>query len=179
VECPYAPTPIGRANRAFVVHLLSVDRICTACGETKSDSEFWSAGHGCKMRRCRSCVSTEQRERRLADPEGRRAVTRRYYENHKAKNPEYGRVKFLKRYHLTPLDFEGMRWLQDDCCAICGDRFGTEAPDIDHDHACCPTERTCGKCTRGLLCGHCNRGIGLFRETPEALRAAAKYLEAA
>lgn len=31
---------------------------------------------------------------------------------------------------------------------------------IDHDHACCPTHRTCGKCIRGILCRSCNHALG-------------------
>jgi hypothetical protein len=47
---------------------------------------------------------------------------------------------------------------QDGKCGICGKeqmKF-----DVDHDHACCPGERTCGKCVRGLLCHNCNVKLG-------------------
>lgn len=44
-------------------------------------------------------------------------------------------------------------------CAICGapsagGRWDTW--NVDHDHTCCPTTPTCGKCTRGVLCFNCN-----------------------
>lgn len=53
---------------------------------------------------------------------------------------------------------------QNGCCAICG----TTDPGrytvfcVDHDHACCPGERTCGQCVRGLLCLNCNIALGHY-----------------
>ena len=58
-------------------------------------------------------------------------------------------------------------------CAIC---HRTLPLVIDHDHACCPGKRSCGRCIRGLLCDLCNRGLGMFKDDPIRLRAAAEYL---
>jgi hypothetical protein len=33
---------------------------------------------------------------------------------------------------------------------------------VDHDHACCPGEPTCGKCVRGILCIRCNWHVGML-----------------
>jgi hypothetical protein len=54
-------------------------------------------------------------------------------------------------------------------CAICG-RPPTESRqlDIDHDH------RT-GE-VRGLVCNPCNQGLGLFRDDPFLIMAAATYV---
>lgn len=57
-------------------------------------------------------------------------------------------------------------------CMICGGvqtiRGKTELA-VDHDHAT-------GE-VRGLLCYHCNAGIGHFRDDPELLARAIRYLE--
>jgi len=48
---------------------------------------------------------------------------------------------------------------------------------VDHDHACCPGKKSCGKCLRGLLCTACNLAIGYLRDDPERLWSALEYLE--
>ena len=69
---------------------------------------------------------------------------------------------------------------QKDSCAICGAK---EQPppqkrlSVDHDHSCCPGDKVCGKCIRGLLCSSCNLGLGMFADDPERLRTAADYVE--
>jgi hypothetical protein len=50
-------------------------------------------------------------------------------------------------------------------CHICGD----EGTALDHCHST-------GK-VRGLLCRPCNIALGLFRDRPDLLTAAARYLE--
>ena len=47
---------------------------------------------------------------------------------------------------------------------------------VDHDHQCCATNRSCGKCVRGLLCWHCNIGEGFFSKEPERLIGLAEYI---
>lgn len=62
-------------------------------------------------------------------------------------------------------------------CAACRAPFGAKTPHVDHDHACCPGRRSCGKCVRGLLCGHCNATLGNARDSVKRLRDCANYLE--
>lgn len=66
-------------------------------------------------------------------------------------------------------------------CGICGVEPVGGAVHVDHDHGCCDftasrTKPTCGNCVRGILCRRCNMGLGLFRDNPEFLEAAAAYL---
>jgi hypothetical protein len=42
---------------------------------------------------------------------------------------------------------------------------------IDHDHACCPGKRSCGRCLRGLLHRTCNVAVGYFETYGDLIRA--------
>jgi hypothetical protein len=99
----------------------------------------------------------------------------------KAKNTSDGldetcrRCRLKEKYGLTP---ELFSVLNAGLCQICNRKLDTDKYAIDHDHSCCPGQGSCGKCVRGILCGACNRGLGHFRDSPQALRKAADYLEA-
>lgn len=106
---------------------------------------------------CKSCSSVANREARLRlTPEER---TRRHFE---------GQLRFA--YGLEPEDFAQIKLNQQNKCAVCSVVF-KESPHVDHCHKT-------GK-IRGLLCRFCNQGMGMFRDAPENLRAAAKYLDKA
>jgi hypothetical protein len=70
-----------------------------------------------------------------------------------------------RTYGLTRADVALLRAAQGDRCAICGD---SDPQHLDHDH------ETGG--TRQLLCQRCNHGLGLFRDSPQFLHAAAYYI---
>lgn len=74
-----------------------------------------------------------------------------------------------RRYGLTEAGYNLLLEQQGGVCAICSQppREGRSLA-IDHDHR---TGRF-----RGLLCDDCNRGLGMFRDSPAALVAAAAYL---
>ncbi len=73
---------------------------------------------------------------------------------------------YARRYGLDREGIDDLRARQADRCASCGDEHPGH---IDHDHE---TELT-----RALLCERCNLGLGLFRDDPSLLRAAADYVE--
>jgi hypothetical protein len=62
-------------------------------------------------------------------------------------------------------------------CAICKCLPGEQLFAVDHDHACCPGARSCGRCIRGLTCSSCNWMIGLAHDDSLILLAAVRYLE--
>ena len=77
---------------------------------------------------------------------------------------------------FTTEEFDTMLAVQGGVCAICGTtEWGGrwDRPYADHDHA---LETFL---LRGILCGNCNSGLGMFRDDPARLRAAAAYLEKA
>ena len=84
------------------------------------------------------------------------------------------------RYGISSSAYAAMLNRQNGCCAICGRRASDfeRRLAVDHDHACCQGNRSCGSCVRGLLCGSCNDALGLVREDPHAIRGMLTYLGA-
>lgn len=85
----------------------------------------------------------------------------------------------LYKYGLTLEQYEQMLVDQDYACAICLcdlRELTFNNIHIDHDHACCPTERSCGECVRKLLCRSCNYLLGNAKDDPAILQAAIQYL---
>lgn len=102
------------------------------------------------------------------NPEGRQAYCQ-----------ECARLNSQLRWHNMSLPEYRQRLIdQGNACASCGDEFleGSREIHIDHDHACCPEGRSCGKCTRALLCRRCNQTVGFSGDDVARLLAAANYL---
>lgn len=132
-------------------HRKSYDGLCVDCGDPIDGQ---STG-----KRCRNCYNRTRYQR---DPERQRRV----------------QIKHL--YGITVDEYCALLDRQDGACALCRRPAGsTFELGVDHDHACCPGKRSCGKCVRGLLCDRCNRGLGYFRDDPEALLRAVLYLRGA
>ena len=84
----------------------------------------------------------------------------------------------IKLFGVNREKYEEMFFNQNLGCAICGKLNSSgRMLAIDHDHNCCPGEKTCGKCIRGLLCDNCNHGLGKFKDDIELLIKAVKYLK--
>lgn len=86
------------------------------------------------------------------------------------KNPERKRLNAAKaKYGLTHLEISYRRSLP---CEICGERMPEGrtglGQNIDHCH-------DTGE-LRGTLCNLCNRGLGQFKDDPQILINAARYL---
>ena len=172
---------------------------CTRCSESKDLGEFYAHGRAKDGLQswCRSCFAAFRRERAQS---GR--IKAIYSESkvcadclvekpssdfsknwahgtglqHRCK--DCGRVrKLLAKYGLTLEAYEALLVAQGGACATC-----PAVPDadsrlqVDHDHACCEGEHSCGDCVRGLICGSCNRALGLMQDDPDRLLAAAIYL---
>jgi len=146
-----------------------------------------SEGH-CKI--CRSIVHKKHYQN---NKEHIKIGIAEYNKNHKKElrraarilmkeHPERRRKYALKHNNgVSPETYDILLEKQKGCCAICG----ISQPDknsknkyfcLDHDHNCCPTQKTCGKCIRGLLCHNCNRGLGQFKDNTDIMYKAYKYL---
>jgi hypothetical protein len=78
------------------------------------------------------------------------------------RDPDYERRwDLLRLYNITLERWDEMFTAQGGACAVCrqpapeGERLH-----VDHDHACCPTGSSCGRCVRALLCSRCNTAVG-------------------
>lgn len=129
--------------------------------------EFGLRPNGRPKGYCRDCEAEYQagHAESVDGREQRRQARSRW----NGKNHDY----FLRyRYGITKAQYDEMLAQQGGLCAICGrDEPGgrDKVWNVDHCHN--------SSQVRGLLCGPCNRGLGQFRDNPELLRAAAKYLE--
>ncbi|MEU7240311.1 endonuclease VII domain-containing protein [Streptomyces sparsogenes] len=146
---------------------------CGSCSAVKPLAEFYArksgAQEGKPYAHCISCVKAANIARARArgvQPRGQA-------------DPNYGFRKRLARYYnMTIEDYEVMLAGQDGKCPGCGTRACSTGRRfaVDHDHACCPSDISCGKCIRGLLCRSCNLAIGHVRDDVQTLRRLATYL---
>lgn len=85
------------------------------------------------------------------------------------KNPFLAKEHDLKKnYGISLAEYDSLLNEQGGRCAICSQEDEWFSLAVDHCHD--------KKHVRGLLCSQCNRGLGLFKDRPELLEAAAKYL---
>jgi hypothetical protein len=77
-----------------------------------------------------------------------------------------------REQHLAILEKQNFK------CAFpdCGENV-TLFSSLDHNHACCPGNKSCGVCVRGVLCRSHNSGLSFFESKPLTLLNAFRYLE--
>lgn len=143
---------------------------CTRCHQTKPLSEFTfdraSGKAGRHKSHCKRCAADQKRAKGRENPERARAYVLMYH------------------YGITLEQYAVMLDAQGGVCATChrpetlvDTRYGTPLKlAVDHDHACCPGKKTCGKCLRGLVCKRCNQVLGLVDDDPALLASMMDYL---
>ena len=123
-------------------------------------------------------------KRRAACKECKRAAARKAHLMRVTDYDEYlerrRNLKNIRKYGMSTSERSNFIKMRGNVCEACGcsaeESFGGSLC-IDHDHSCCPTEKTCGKCIRGVLCYHCNLAVGYLRDDPVRTRRLAEYLE--
>jgi hypothetical protein len=103
-----------------------------------------------------------------------RAYQREYARKWRRENPECAaasnRRRDLRKYGLTPEQYDEMVAAQGGTCALCDAKCPTgQRLAVDHSHE--------SGAVRGLLCRTCNAGIGSLKDDPDLLRRAAEYIE--
>jgi hypothetical protein len=112
-------------------------------------------------------MASFSREARVKDLAAARAREKKRLREWRERNPErYRAQQRSSRHLLDDVAFAAMLAAQRGLCALCRFRKGDC---VDHCHA---TGRV-----RAILCRRCNAGFGQFRDDPELLEAAARYLE--
>ena len=83
------------------------------------------------------------------------------------------------RYGISQEWYESTLRAQGGGCAICGKGPGGSRKhfQVDHDHACCPGRKSCGKCLRGLMCSGCNLFTGFIEKNPGVFEKIKAYLK--
>ncbi|WP_292980954.1 endonuclease VII domain-containing protein [Mycobacterium sp.] len=115
-------------------------------------------------------LRTERRDRYQNEDPTVREQKRRSDREAYAKDPDRRRDSRLRcQFGITLSEYRAMEDSQSGVCAICGlECVSGRSLAVDHDHGT-------GE-VRGLLCANCNRAIGLFKDDPGRLMAAAAYL---
>lgn len=118
-------------------------------------------------------IRNEARRNRYREDEEYREYTKKRIKEYQIKHPQTKRKERMKKYGLTPEDYESMYEKQKGKCLICGEqkvnRGKYHSLFVDHNHET-------GK-VRGLLCQRCNFLIGQARDNVKILKSAIKYLE--
>jgi hypothetical protein len=119
------------------------------------------------------------RRKKHLEKEGKREVHRQGNRNWIKNNPNKIRIQNLRKYGLTPEQYDDMRVAQQYRCLICEkheenvpkskSKTSATALQIDHCHAT-------GK-IRGLLCTNCNNMLGKAKDNVGVLKNAIAYLE--
>lgn len=145
--------------------------------------------YGCRCDVCRDAKAVKRKEYQSSDAwryhrtylERMKAERPEKYAELRAKNNEYKKKKYEadpefhrwagihKKYKLTKQMYLDMLEQQNGVCAICLNPPNRNWLAVDHDHACCPGIKSCGKCVRGLLCSSCNSFLGRVKEEPKKL----------
>lgn len=131
----------------FGIDVKSVCRYLELAGIPRDPSRRGRANERRKSTACRVCGGTEGLRMGRCD------------ECTKEANRIYNITRTMG---ISVEQYEDAFRRQGGVCAICeqpGKRLA-----MDHDHACCPGRKACGKCFRGLLCIRCNRAIGVLGE---------------
>ena len=145
-------------------------KLCAKCKTEKSIKAFSKGTPWCKS--CKSKYDSQRRKK----PEVKSKAREEHYKEH-----------LYRQYKLRIEDLAALVAKQDWKCGVC-EKGLDDVYDftitkhnlvVDHDHACCPGGKSCGKCIRGILCRDCNLMLGHSRDNIKTLKKAIKYLKKA
>lgn len=140
-------------------------KLCVRCNEEK-DLELFTKGKNYKDGRRGTCKKCHTE----------------YMTNYYNTNPDKKAEKIRKnsiyqgnwhKHHISKDKYDELVSLYDGNCHSCKER---PAMNIDHDHSCCSTRFSCGKCIRGVLCSQCNTSLGLLLDNKVYILRLLEYI---
>jgi len=110
-----------------------------------------------------------------------KASTRAWREANRDRVSTSDRLRRMVRHHgMNPEEWAILWQSQEGRCYLCGENLDPSGVVVvEHDHSCCPRNRSCRICRRGLAHDNCNTTIGFAGDDPARLRRMADALEAA
>lgn len=159
------------------------------CIVNDCENKAWGYAKKCNKHKlspeAKKRASDKKKQVRLhGRPVGRTCQWRETDIDHLALNRRYCTKRHMelacttrKYYNITPKQYHNLVKKQNGVCVICKEvSILNGNGSIDHDHNCCPSRDSCGKCVRGILCVRCNFGIGQFKDNVGILQNAIEYL---
>ena len=140
------------------------------CGHDRIESNFYTYKN---KTWCKECTRERHRQYSKNNRLKRNMMQKDWLDRNPHKRKEY-HMKF--NFKLSDQQYKDMVDKFKGTCYICGELPQRKSLHIDHDHNCCPTVPTCGKCTRGLLCARCNVLVGFLESDPVLIQKAQVYL---
>lgn len=125
-----------------MLKVLSDFKICTKCSVEKSIDRFILIRNK-PSAHCRDCHNKD--------------TNARWHQKSIEEKRVLGQKKRFAKFSISEEDYYA---IVDAFKGVCGICQSPPNPDrdfaIDHDHSCCPGNKSCGQCIRGILCLECN-----------------------
>ena len=160
-----------------------VAKQCFRCKETKPAEDFAPSKRNKDGLHsyCRSCKAAYGKNYYHTAPGIKDKINARNRERRKVDPAFVQRRKLGYTRWTYNVDKEELWREQGGLCAVCGRPMSRSSHEsssavVDHDHACCPGKRSCGKCVRGLTHTSCNFVLGSAFDDMVVLQGAIDYL---
>lgn len=152
-----------------------MSKVCSKCKIDKPLSDYYAsrANRDGLQYICKSC---QKEKNRLRDRSNDAAVKAAWAARNPEKMAYYTKAMGLRKHGMTVEQFDELYLRQGGVCAVCGNADSRRLC-VDHDHSCCPSRFSCGKCIRGLLCQNCNVALGMVGDDRERLMKLVEYLD--
>lgn len=160
------------------------EKTCRGCGEVKSIDSFIETWNNQRNRyyrvsKCHDCRQAKKRDDWHRQSDAHSVARRKRYAEDSSYRRRLLSAQYKSKYGITLDERDAMIEAQGGRCANPGCRVSDPGPKgwmTDHDHNCCPTPETCGRCIRGIVCMSCNLALGHSGDSIERLEGLIEYL---